>query len=315
MRVRHIDIEVVKDDITQISADALVNPAHPQLTMKEGLAAVFKQRGGEDLEREAVSKGPLKPGEAVLTGGGALGAPHVIHAVTVAEDGTTNDRIIREACAAVFQMVAEQEIKTIAMPALGCGKDGFPAVGSAKIMAQEILKFARNHPKSALQKITVCVFDEDLFAVFQRTVRGYLDHILDDLGGGPFVTVDAIIKTEGGIILIERSNPPYGWALPGGFVDYGESLEQAVRREAREETHLDLEDLRQTHTYSDPSRDSRFHTVTTVFVAKGKGTPQAGDDAKGLKVVPVEDLLQLEYAFDHRQVIQDYLEKKYLPEK
>jgi 8-oxo-dGTP diphosphatase len=134
--------------------------------------------------------------------------------------------------------------------------------------------------------------------------------MLDDLGPEPYVTVDVIIEMDNGIILIERSNPPYGWALPGGFLDPGESLEEAAQREAREETHLDLEDLKQFHTYSDPNRDPRFHTISTVFVAKGVGIPQFGDDAKGLKIVKLSDLMDLDYAFDHKDVIQDYLKLK-----
>ncbi|MBF0121947.1 MAG: NUDIX hydrolase [Candidatus Omnitrophica bacterium] len=130
---------------------------------------------------------------------------------------------------------------------------------------------------------------------------------MDDLAWGPYVTVDIIIEMAGGIVLIERTNPPFGWALPGGFVDRGESLETAAQREAKEETGLDLEGLKQFHTYSEPSRDQRFHTVTTVFIARGIGKPAAGDDAKGLKVVPYEDLRRFRYAFDHNQVIEDYL--------
>ena len=117
-------------------------------------------------------------------------------------------------------------------------------------------------------------------------------------------------EIQKGIILIERSNPPYGWALPGGFVDYGESLEEAVMREAKEETHMRLRSLRQFHTYSKPGRDPRFHTITTVFIAQGAGTPKFGDDAKGLKVVTYSDLLNLIYAFDHKDVIKDYLKFK-----
>lgn len=126
----------------------------------------------------------------------------------------------------------------------------------------------------------------------------------------PFVTVDMIIELSDGIVVIERLNPPFGWALPGGFVDVGESLEDAARREAKEETNLDLKDLRQFHTYSDPKRDPRFHTVSTVFIAQGVGKAQSGDDAKTLKVVPYQDLLKTDYAFDHKQVIEDYLRSR-----
>ena len=123
----------------------------------------------------------------------------------------------------------------------------------------------------------------------------------------PFVTVDAIIELKNGIIVIERKNPPYGWALPGGFVEYGESLEKAVRREAREETNMELTKLCQLHTYSNPKRDPRFHTVGTVFIAKGKGKPKSGDDARALRVVLYEDLLKVHFVFDHKKIIRDYL--------
>lgn len=126
----------------------------------------------------------------------------------------------------------------------------------------------------------------------------------------PFVTVDMIIELPQGIVVIERRNPPYGWALPGGFVDVGESLEDAARREAKEETNLDLVDLRQMHTYSDPKRDPRFHTVSTVFIAQGRGQAQSGDDAKNLKIVDYADLLKIDYAFDHKEVVKDYLDRR-----
>ena len=88
----------------------------------------------------------------------------------------------------------------------------------------------------------------------------------------PLLTVDIIIRYQDGIVLIERKNPPPGWALPGGFVDVGESLEEAAIREAKEETSLDVTLVEQFHAYSKPGRDPRFHTVTMVFIADGKGT-------------------------------------------
>ncbi len=100
---------------------------------------------------------------------------------------------------------------------------------------------------------------------------------LPDPYKNPVPTVDIIIETEGEkIVLIQRKNPPFGWALPGGFVDYGESLEEAAIREAREETALEVNLVRQMHTYSDPNRDPRRHTLSTVFIARAHGTPRAG---------------------------------------
>jgi len=126
----------------------------------------------------------------------------------------------------------------------------------------------------------------------------------------PFCTVDAIIEVEDGIILIKRKNPPPGWAIPGGFVDYGESLEDAVVREAKEETGLDIELVRQFHTYSDPKRDPRHHTISTVYIAKASGQPRAGDDAKEVRIF-TKDSLPQDLAFDHRQILEDYFSRKY----
>jgi 8-oxo-dGTP diphosphatase len=122
----------------------------------------------------------------------------------------------------------------------------------------------------------------------------------------PLLTVDIIIRMAGrSVVLIERKNPPYGWALPGGFVDYGESLETAAWREAREETGLEVENLEQFRAYSDPDRDPRHHTVTVVFAALGKGTPEAADDAKRAKVFRVEEL-PANLAFDHARILANY---------
>jgi 8-oxo-dGTP diphosphatase len=127
----------------------------------------------------------------------------------------------------------------------------------------------------------------------------------------PLPTVDIIIETAPrrggpGIVLIRRRNPPSGWALPGGFVEYGESLEQAAVREAREETSLNVRLLGQLHTYSDPRRDPRLHTISTVFVARARGIPKAGDDAGEARVVDPRKV-DLPLAFDHRKILDDYI--------
>ncbi|MBN1635569.1 MAG: NUDIX hydrolase [Deltaproteobacteria bacterium] len=121
----------------------------------------------------------------------------------------------------------------------------------------------------------------------------------------PLPTVDIIIEYGNAVVLIYRKNPPPGWALPGGFVDYGESLEEAARREAREETSLEVEDLTMFHVYSQPDRDPRFHTITSVFVATGKGDLKAGDDASEAGIFNLENLPRL-IAFDHASILKDY---------
>jgi len=125
----------------------------------------------------------------------------------------------------------------------------------------------------------------------------------------PLPTVDVIIEMPDGIVLIERRNEPYGWAIPGGFVDYGESLERAALRESLEETSLSVTDLRLLGCYSDPARDARSHNISTVYVAKGTGTPKAGDDAAGLAVFPIDSLPQ-PLCFDHAIILSDYLKRK-----
>ena len=120
----------------------------------------------------------------------------------------------------------------------------------------------------------------------------------------PVPTVDIIIEIDEKIVLIKRKNPPYGWALPGGFVDYGESFETAAAREAQEETGLIVQGLRQFHTYSDPGRDPRQHTASTVFIAQAEGAPMAGDDAAEAGMFTEDNLPDL--AFDHGKILADY---------
>ncbi|MBI5492046.1 MAG: NUDIX hydrolase [Deltaproteobacteria bacterium] len=126
----------------------------------------------------------------------------------------------------------------------------------------------------------------------------------------PLPTVDIIIEMKGGgIVLIERKNEPGGWAIPGGFIDAGESAEDAAVREALEETSLKVRLKAQLHAYSDPKRDPRGPTVSIVFVAEAEGKPVARDDAKSANVFS-EGELPGPLAFDHDRILKDYFRWK-----
>lgn len=309
MKIKDTEIRVVVGDITESRAEAIVNAANNKLLMGGGVAGVIKRKGGRMIEQEALKKAPIKVGGAVETGAGELAAKYIIHAATMSMDFKTDEIKIRDAAKSSLDLADRLKINSIVFPALGCGTGGFPLLASAKIMAQEVLKHLREESTS-LKEIIFCLYDQEAFEVFNKGVLGYLEYVTTKLSGGPFVTVDAIIELAEGVVIIKRSNPPFGWALPGGFVDYGESLEEAVKREAKEETNLDLTEIKQFHTYSDPGRDPRFHTIGTVFIAKAKGKPRAGDDAAGLKVVKRAELEKLDFAFDHKKILEDYLKSK-----
>jgi len=122
----------------------------------------------------------------------------------------------------------------------------------------------------------------------------------------PFPAADIAAIRDGKVLLILRKNPPEGWALPGGFIDYGESAEAAAVRELREETGMEASSLRLVGVYSKPGRDARFHTLSVVYRAEASGDLTAGDDACDAQWFPVDNLPE-QVAFDHRQVIQDAL--------
>ncbi|HJZ85856.1 MAG TPA: NUDIX hydrolase [Polyangia bacterium] len=121
----------------------------------------------------------------------------------------------------------------------------------------------------------------------------------------PAPTVDVIIEVSGGIVLVQRKFAPRGWALPGGFVDYGELVADAARREAREETGLEVELLHLLGVYSNPLRDARRHTISTAYIGRAVGSPRAGDDA--LEVAVVAGPPWPELVFDHADILSDYV--------
>jgi O-acetyl-ADP-ribose deacetylase (regulator of RNase III)/ADP-ribose pyrophosphatase YjhB (NUDIX family) len=310
MKIKDTEIRVVQGDITQVEVEAIVNAANNKLVMGGGVAGAIKKKGGKVIEEEAVKKGPIRIGEAIFTSAGSLPSKFVIHAATMGLDFQTDEIKIRDSCRNALRVAEELKLKSIAFPALGFGVGAFPLLASAKIMSQEVFRHIRETPASTLKEIIFCLYDKEADDIFNKGVISYLEYIMHKLQNGPFTTVDAIIEINGGIVIIQRSNPPFGWALPGGFVDYGESLEDAVKREAREETGLELSEIKQFHTYSQANRDPRFHTIGTVFIAKAQGKPEAGDDAKGLKVVKIDEIEKIELTFDHKKILQDYLKYK-----
>jgi O-acetyl-ADP-ribose deacetylase (regulator of RNase III)/ADP-ribose pyrophosphatase YjhB (NUDIX family) len=309
MKIKNTEIKVLMGDITELRVDAIVNAANNQLLMGGGVAGAIKKKGGKVIEEEALGKGPIEIGEAISTGGGELAVKYVIHAATMGIDFKTDEVKIRNACKNSLAVAGQLKINSIAFPALGCGTGGFGLLASAKIMAQEVLRHLRQN-STTLKEVIFCLNNQESFSVFKKGVLGYLEYVTTKLSNGPYVTVDVIIELPEGIVIIKRSNPPFGWALPGGFVDYGESLEEAVTREAKEETGLDLIQVKQLHTYSDPGRDPRFHTIGTVFIARAQGVPKAGDDAADSKVIKLSQIEKLDFAFDHKKVLQDYLKSK-----
>jgi 8-oxo-dGTP diphosphatase len=131
----------------------------------------------------------------------------------------------------------------------------------------------------------------------------------------PYLTTDGIVEIYDkaeifqGIVLIQRKNPPLGLALPGGFVDVGETVEHAVVREMKEEISLDVKIIKLLGVYSDPSRDPRFHTASVVYICKAYGQPVGADDAKEAILVKLEDLELDKLVFDHGKILEDYLKQ------
>jgi AmmeMemoRadiSam system protein A len=125
---------------------------------------------------------------------------------------------------------------------------------------------------------------------------------------GPRAAADVVIELDPDrVLLVRRKNPPFGWALPGGFIEIGEPAERAAAREASEETGLDVELIELFNVYSDPRRDPRGHTISVVFIARAMGTPVAGDDAAEASAFS-QSSMPADLAFDHRQILDDYFE-------
>jgi O-acetyl-ADP-ribose deacetylase len=307
MEIHDTKIDLTKGDLTEVEADAVVNPANTKLVMGGGLAAAIKKKGGQSIEDQAKRKGPIREGEAVITGAGKLKAKFVIHAATMALDFKTDQKIIRKATRSALEKTKEEAIKSIALPALGCGVGGFRKDEAAKIMLEEVMTYAQKSKN--LDKVLFVLYDDQTYRVFKKIIEERFKVIKRKIEDHPIPTVDIIINKSEKIILIKRENPPFGWAIPGGFIEIGETVEEAAEREAKEETGVKVKNLKQFRVYSDPNRDPRFHAISCVFTAETDDEAKASSDAKEARFFK-QDKLPEKIVFDHKKIIDDYFKSR-----
>jgi O-acetyl-ADP-ribose deacetylase (regulator of RNase III) len=165
------EIEVIRGDITEADTEAIVNAANNHLWMGAGVAGAIKRKGGIEIEREAVSKGPIKVGEAVITGGGKLKAKYVIHAAGMGQDLQTDATKVKEATKNTLELAESHKISSIAFPAIGTGVGGFPAQKCAEIMISEAVTFLQK--SRYVQKVKLVLFDESTTNTFQAVLKSY----------------------------------------------------------------------------------------------------------------------------------------------
>lgn len=214
---------------------------------------------------------------------------------------------VRKGLKKIFTKIRKEEIDTVILNSSSFYLHDKKINKFAKIVAEEILGYLKT--SSSLSKIFIYTDSEKELHIFENYFSRHISYIKKKTYRNPIPTVDIIIKIDNSIVLIERKNPPFGWALPGGFIEYGESLEEAAKREAKEETGLEVKNLRQFYTFSEPERDPRYHTISTVFIAQGIGKPKAHTDAKNLKLFKLNELPE-KMAFDHKKILTEYLKNK-----
>lgn len=162
---------------------------------------------------------------------------------------------------------------------------------------------------SAINQIRLLFFNSNYFDRFIKRFEPLLVNLTSKTFRNPYPAADVIIEKGEGVVLIYRKNFPQGWAIPGGFINYGESAEQAAIREVKEETGIDVENLKFFGVFSNPERDPRFHTISIVFTGKGKGELKAGDDASRAKIFSKKNLPD-NIAFDHREILMQFFKKQ-----
>lgn len=166
-QLRNISLELMRGDITECDDDIIVNAANAGLWLGAGVAGAIKAKGGIEIEKEAVEKGPIKPGQAVATGAGRLKTRFVIHAVVMAEDLVTKEVYIRKAMESSLKLADSMGMGSIVFPALGTGVGGFPIKACAKAMIEEILKFDETKP-AHINRVRFALFSKQAYDVFKE---------------------------------------------------------------------------------------------------------------------------------------------------
>lgn len=161
-----IEIRIVLGDITESSCDAIVNAANNHLWMGSGVAGAIKRKGGDEIEKEAVAKGPIQPGEAIATGAGKLAAKYVIHAAGMGQDLRTSEHLVRQSTLSSMMVADDLDLKSIAFPAIGTGVGGFDPYECAKIMIDAV----RSYSASTLRNVEFVLFDEKSMIAFEKAL-------------------------------------------------------------------------------------------------------------------------------------------------
>jgi len=304
--IKNIEISVVMSDITEFPCDALVYEANTHFNADGGLAAMVKLKGGKTVEAAMAKFVPAKIGDVLFSPAAGLPVKFLIHAVTTGLNPKIDTSVIRKATYNSLLCAQKNNLAAVSFPVLGQGLGDMPYEAVSKLMAQEIFRYIQTTTAPALKKITIVCASDEAFDVFKNNICAYLNHLILQ---GPFLVVSGVVEYQDGIVLVERTNPPFGWSLPGGFVDYNESVEVAVAREVQEETNLAFKNIRQLKVYSDKDRDPRFHTVVVAFAGKGEGLIKPASDAKDARLFKINEI-PAELAFDHRKIIDDYLASK-----
>lgn len=164
-----VRVRIIPGDITSLRCDAIVNAANDHLWMGGGVAGAIKQRGGDEIEREAVRRGPIPVGEAIATGAGRLPCRHVIHAVTMGQDLTTSERAIRSATRSALRLADRLGLESVALPALGTGVGGFPLEQAAAVMLEEAAAYGS--PAGRPMEVTFALRDDAAYTAFAGALR------------------------------------------------------------------------------------------------------------------------------------------------